>query len=83
MAYLGQVGLKASEVSIDDVQDVRVGNRGGRPLVLAQVADHLVRERNPQLRVALLEDLAHPQLVSRMAIGVEQAHADRTHAVVA
>ena len=80
VADLGQVGFKASEVVIDDVQDVGVGNGRGGALVLAQIPDHLVRERDPQLRIALPEDVAHPQLVLRVAIGVQQTNADRTHA---
>ena len=43
---LGQIGLQPLQIPIDNVQHVRVGNRGGRSLILAQISDYLVRERD-------------------------------------
>ena len=60
MANLRQVGLKSLEIAIDEVHDIRVGNCRGRALVLAQISDYLVRQCDTQLRVTLLENLAHP-----------------------
>ena len=60
MPNLRQVGLKPLEIAIDDVHDVCVGNCRGCTLVLAQISDYLVRQRDTQLRVTLLENLAHP-----------------------
>ncbi len=71
-----EVGLEVAEVALHDFQNIGVGDRRRRAFVLAQFADHLVRECDAQLRVAVLEDLADAQLVLGMPKGMQQADTD-------
>ena len=78
------------EQPVRDVGDVaadvglhgRVDERGHRALVLAVLAEHLARDRDDRVGVLAAQDVAHPQLVGIVGVGVDQADADGGDALV-
>ena len=62
--------------------DRRVDQRRHRALVLAVLAQHVAGDRDDGLGVLAAQDLAHPQLVVGVGVGVQEADADRGDAVV-
>ncbi len=78
VAGVAQALLEPSEVADDGWPDVRVHERGRRPLELGRLRVHLVGERDQlDVRVLLEHDLASAQLVHRVEVGVEEHDRDR------
>ena len=75
---VGDVGDVAADVGLHG----RVDERGHRALVLAVLAQHLARDRDDRVGVLAAQDVAHPQLVLVVGVGVDQADADGGDALV-
>ncbi len=75
-----QLRLEILDVRRDLGSDVRVHARGQRPLVLAELRQHLCRERHREARVEPLDDLADPLLVRRVDVRVDQPDRERLDA---
>ena len=75
---VAQALLEPAEVAHDRRSDVGVHERRRRALELGRLRVHLVRERD-QLDVGVLleDELAGPELVRGVQVGVEEHHRDR------
>jgi hypothetical protein len=74
---LAQPGLEPLQVGADQRRDVRIGDRGAHPLVLADAGGHPVRDRHPQPRRDLAGQLGDPLLVRGVGHRPQQAHRER------
>ena len=72
-ARLAQAKLQIAQVARHDRLHVGVGAGGGEALVLAHLRRHLGRERDPEVRQRVLQDVADPSLVRRVDVGVQEA----------
>lgn len=77
MAHLAQITLKAGEVLVDQRQHVGVRHGCRRSLVLPQLANDFMGEGDMEAARSFFEDFAYPELVLRMAVGVQEADSDR------
>ena len=74
---LVQAGADVADVGAHPRLDRGVDEGGHRPLVLAVLAQHLAGDGDDGVGVLAAQDVAHPQLVLVVGVGVEQADADR------
>ena len=82
-AHLVQPAGDAGDVRRHPRLDRGVDQRGHRALVLAVLAQHVAGQRHHRVRVLAPQHLAHPVLVGRVGVGVQEADADRVDALVA
>ena len=81
-AALGQLALEGAEVVTQPGGDLRAHHGGGAPGELSDPRADLARERDEEVGGDLVDDLADPLLVSRVAEGPEERDRDRLHALV-
>ena len=72
-----QLLLQAVDVRRDLRPDVRVHARGQRPLVLAELGQHVRGERHREPRIQPLDDLPDLLLVRRVDVRVDEPHGQR------
>ncbi len=77
-----QRGREPRQVARDEGLDVGVGGRRARPVVLPDLGDDLVGERDEELRELPPDQLGHRPLVGRVPVGVEEADGQRLDAAV-
>ena len=78
-ALLAEPPLEGAEVGRDPGIDVRVGDGGRGPLVLADLGADVAREHDRPLEPAVAEGAPDRALVHGVQVGVEQADGDCLH----
>ncbi len=76
-ARLGQAPIELTDVAREDRLQIGVDDGRAQPIVLADLRQHLGRERDAAARHFLDDDLAHAGFVLRMEKREQQAHRDR------
>ena len=74
-----QALLEALDVPGHQRGEHRIGHGRGEALELEDLRQRLARRGHEHARQLLLEDLAHPDLVHRVRVGVHEADRDRLH----